>query len=477
MLNWFEKNAPIRAKFRVLLGTHTTLAGIGVTTTVLAGGSPAMVAAAATAMVATACVSMIASKRITDPYVNTVVRMEALAAGDTLSPINHTDHKDCVGRMTKAMATFRDNEIKLQGGHQAQELQIVDALSTGLKKLSQNQLDFQINEAFSGVYDELRKDFNVAVTSLATTIRSVRASAASVHNGATEIRSASDDLAHRNERQAANLEEAAAAMNQVTDNIKLTAERATVVQRTVASTHEEATEGGQVVARATTAMGAIEKSAQEIGQIISVIDSIAFQTNLLALNAGVEAARAGDAGKGFAVVANEVRALAQRSADAAKDIKELITASTRQVEDGVTLVAETGTLLEKILSSVGEISGAMKDIAENASAQSVNLQQINTTVGEMDRMTQQNAAMVEQSTAASRSLADEANELTALVTRFSTGEGSGHVPHAPVRTAAPVPSPRAPAPAPRATRPIAQVQGNLAIKPAAVEEFDDWSEF
>jgi methyl-accepting chemotaxis protein len=360
--------------------------------------------------------------------------MEALAAGDTDKPINYTEHKDCVGRMTKAMATFRDNAVELQNGAKAQERIVVDALGTGLKRLSQNQLDFQLTDAFTGAYEDLRKDFNAAVTSLATTIRSVRASASGVLSGATEIRSASDDLANRNERQAASLEEAAAAMNQVTDNIKLTAERATVVQRTVAGTHQEATEGGQVVGRATTAMGAIEKSAQEIGHIIGVIDAIAFQTNLLALNAGVEAARAGDAGKGFAVVANEVRALAQRSADAAKDIKTLITASTQQVEDGVALVAETGSLLEKILSSVGEISGAMKDIAENASLQSVNLQQINTTVGEMDRMTQQNAAMVEQSTAASRSLADEANELTALVARFSTGEGGADMTYAPNRT-------------------------------------------
>ncbi|MBW8752906.1 MAG: methyl-accepting chemotaxis protein [Sphingomonadales bacterium] len=479
MLNWFEKDAPIRAKFKALLGVHTALAGVGLTTTYLAGGSLALVGAAGAALVATIGTVLISSSRICTPYVNTVLRMEALAAGDTDSPILYTDHGDCVGRMTRAMVRFRENSAALDGNKMA-EAQLVEVLSTGLKKLSQNQLDFQLTEPLSGPYDELRKDFNAAVTSLATTIRSVRASAASVHNGATEIRSASDDLANRNERQAANLEEAAAAMNQVTDNIKLTAERATVVQHTVASTHQEATEGGQVVARATTAMGAIEKSAQEIGQIISVIDSIAFQTNLLALNAGVEAARAGDAGKGFAVVANEVRALAQRSADAAKDIKELITASTRQVEDGVALVAETGTLLEKILSSVGEISGAMTDIAENANAQSVNLQQINTTVGDMDRMTQQNAAMVEQSTAASRSLADEANELTALVSRFSAGDSVGAAPHAPVvRTIAP--QPRAAASASRAAasapKRIPQVQGNLAIKPAAVEEFDDWAEF
>ena len=473
MLNWFEKDAPIRAKFKALMGVHTALAGVGLATTYLAGGSAALVGAASAALVATIVTALLSSAKICTPYVNTVLRMEALASGDTDSPIRYADHTDCVGRMTKAMATFRDNAVSLQNSSKGQERQLVDALSSGLKKLSQNQLDFQLTEPFAGVYDDLRKDFNAAVTSLTTTIRSVRASAASVHNGATEIRSASDDLAKRNERQAANLEEAAAAMNQVTDNIKLTAERATIVQGTVANTHREATEGGQVVARATTAMGAIEKSAHEIGQIISVIDSIAFQTNLLALNAGVEAARAGDAGKGFAVVANEVRALAQRSADAAKDIKELITASTQQVGDGVTLVAETGALLEKILASVGEISGAMNEIAENANAQSVNLQQINTTVGEMDRMTQQNAAMVEQSTAASRSLADEANELTAIVSRFATGDNPGTVARSPV-----VPMPRAasPAPAPAPAR-IPQVQGNLAVKPAAVEQFDDWSEF
>ncbi|MCW1427553.1 methyl-accepting chemotaxis protein [Novosphingobium sp. JCM 18896] len=469
MLNWFEKDSPIRAKFKALLGVQTALAGVGVATTVLAGGSPTLIGAASAALVGTAITLMTASSRICTPYVNTVVRMEALAAGDTSSPIRYTDHKDCVGRMTKAMATFRDNALALQNGNKAEDSRMAEGLSGGLKKLSQNQLDFQLTEPFPSAYEELRKDFNAAVSSLAGTMQSVRASASSVHNGATEIRSASDDLANRNERQAANLEEAASAMNQVTDNIKLTAERATVVQRTISATHQEATEGGKVVARATTAMGAIEKSAQEIGQIISVIDSIAFQTNLLALNAGVEAARAGDAGKGFAVVANEVRLLAQRSADAAKDIKELITASTRQVEDGVTLVAETGALLEKILGGVGDITGLMTEIADNANAQSLNLQQINTTVSEMDRMTQQNAAMVEQSTAASRSLADEANELTALVSRFSTGEGGYGAPRVAALPVTPAPRPAAPS--------MPAVHGNLAIKSSPVEDFDDWAEF
>ena len=473
MLNWFEKSAPIRMKFRVLLALHAVFAGLSLAAVWIGSSDPMLIAMAGFGFVATIVTVMIAGSRICTPYVNTVLRMEALATGDIASPIRYTDHSDCVGRMTKAMATFRDNAEALQNSSRTQEALIVKALGTGLKQLSQNDLACELKDAFPGVYDELRKDFNAAVGSLGATVRSVRASALSVHNGAGEIRSASDDLAQRNERQAANLEEAAAAMNQVTDNIRLTAIRATEAQNAISATNQEAAAGGEVVARTTQAMGMIEKSAQEIGQIVSVIDAIAFQTNLLALNAGVEAARAGDAGKGFAVVATEVRALAQRSADAAKDIKELITASSRQVGEGVTLVAETGALLEKILGGVGDITGLMTEIAQTATAQSNSLQQINVTVGEMDRMTQQNAAMVEESTAAARSLADEANELTGLVARFVTGDGPvSHAPRAPFQ-AAPAPR-RAPPPPMRAA---AFVQGNLAMQSASLADTDDWSEF
>ena len=461
MLKWFMKNAPIRSKFRVLIGLQGAICGAVFLTTWLAGGSAGAVAAAGLAVVASVALQAGAARLICTPYVNTVLRMEGLAAGDTASPVAYTDYSDCVGRMTKAMARFRDNAIELENGKAAQERVIVDALSAALGRMSKSDLDVAIVDEFPDPYDTLRKDFNEAVTSLTATIRAVRSSAASVHNGATEIRAASDDLAQRNERQAANLEETASAMNQVTENVRRTAERATTVQQTVATTHREAADGGMVVSRATDAMAAIEKSAQEIGQIISVIDGIAFQTNLLALNAGVEAARAGEAGRGFAVVATEVRGLAQRSADAAQNIKELITASSRQVDEGVTLVAETGALLEKIVVGVGAINGLMTEIADNANAQSLNLQQINATVSEMDAMTQQNAAMVEQSTAASRSLADEANQLTALVAAFATGEpvskrdGSRPVAKVPRRSLPPV-------------------RGTLALNLADQE---DWTEF
>lgn len=474
MLDWFEKSAPIRTKFKALLGVHTAIASTGVVTTWLAGGSPALVGGAAAACAATAITVLVSGKRVCDPYVNTVVRMEALAAGDTETPIQYTDYTDCVGRMTKAMSAFRDNAVEVQRNRAAQE-KIVNSLSEGLYRLSSNELDYRIADPFPGDYDALRNEFNKALGALSETMVSVRGAAGSVNNGATEIRAASDDLALRNEQQAASLEETAAAMNQVTESVKATADSASEVQRTVTEAHKEATEGGEVVKKAIAAMAAIEQQSQEITQIINVIDGIAFQTNLLALNAGVEAARAGDAGKGFAVVANEVRALAQRSADAAKDIKGLINASTEQVSGGVALVGETGNLLEKIVTRVGDIAERIEDIAGSAERQSVNLQQVNVSVGDMDRMTQQNAAMVEQSTAAARSLAQEAQQLEELVAQFRTGGGGqsgGSARPAPsadagVTVAFPSASRRKAAP---------PVHGNLAVKMAPSSE-DDWSEF
>ena len=233
-----------------------------------------------------------------------------------------------------------------------------------------------------------------------------------------EISQATDDLSKRTEQQAANLEETAAALDEITANVKHTAQNASHGREAVATTKSDAERSGEVMRRTVLAMGGIQQSSQKIGHIIGVIDEIAFQTNLLALNAGVEAARAGDAGRGFAVVASEVRALAQRSADAAKEIKALISTSTTQVEEGVKLVGETGAALERILTQVGAISRIISDIAVATKEQSTGLGEVNTAVTQMDQFTQQNAAMVEQSAAASRSLIQETEELTRLIGRF-----------------------------------------------------------
>ncbi|MCJ2188966.1 methyl-accepting chemotaxis protein [Novosphingobium beihaiensis] len=359
-------------------------------------------------------------RAIADPYSETVERMEALAAGDLDSPIRFTDYEDCVGRMTQAMATFRGNAVEVQNSRAEQE-KIVAALSGGLSRLAENDLDHRIRETFPGAYDKLRLDFNHALDALARTINSVRDSAASVMTGATEIRTASADLAQRNDAQAARLRQTAEAMDKATGSVKETADGAVNVQHTIAQAHREATEGGGVVRKAVDAMAAIETSSQEIAQIINVIDSIAFQTNLLALNAGVEAARAGDAGKGFAVVAAEVRALAQRSSNAASDIKDLIAKSSEHVETGVGLVGETGQTLDNIVSRVGEINALITEIATAAEQQAGTLQHINSAVSDMDRVTQQNAAVVQQTSGAASHLAEESSQLSDLVARFRCG--------------------------------------------------------
>lgn len=278
---------------------------------------------------------------------------------------------------------------------------------------------------FTAQLGELPPEYQVLGTNLETmrqrmceTLAQVANATYQINNGAGDIRKASDDLSQRTEQQAASLEETAAAMDEITSTVRQTAASAVQANTVVDEVRAEAQHSGDVVSRAVEAMGGIERASTEISEIITVIDGIAFQTNLLALNAGVEAARAGEAGRGFAVVASEVRALAQRSAEAAKDVKTRINSSSRQVQAGVELVSETGKALQRIISRFAEVGGLVSQIAVSAEQQATGLQQVNTAVGEMDGVTQQNAAMVEQATAAARALSSEADELARQVARF-----------------------------------------------------------
>lgn len=360
-----------------------------------------------------------AQRLIVTPLAETAGTMQRMANGDTEVAIEGTARTDEIGQVARAMEVFRAGEQTRQQAS-AEQAAVVEALSAGLARLAAKDLEHQLDEAFPPAYETLRQNYNAAVSSLAEALRIVRIGTASVQGSISEIGAAAHDLALRNEAQAARIAETARAMDAVTGIVQETATGAQAVSQTITLADREAGEGGEVVRRAIDAMAAIETSAQEISQIISVIDGIAFQTNLLALNAGVEAARAGEAGKGFAVVATEVRALAQRSADAAQSIKALITASGEQVGSGVELVRESGTRLEAIVRRIGEISALTGSIAGSATRQAASLNQINAAMGEMDRMTQQNAAMVEESSAATRSLAAEAVRLNELVRTFRT---------------------------------------------------------
>jgi len=371
--------------------------------------------------------------------------MLKLAGGNTDIALDRYNRRDEIGAMARAVEVFRDAadknrrlEAETASVRRTQEEQrerqvaidndraeglrgFVDAVQHCFTELSEGDLTIRMNDKVAPEFEPIRDKFNDTVAAMEAAVGSVIASIGTIRAGLAQISDASNDLAKRTEQQAANLEETVAALSDASRGVDDAAVGAGRAQEFATTAQENARKGGEIVATAVRAMTAIESSSNQIGMIIGVIDEIAFQTNLLALNAGVEAARAGDAGRGFAVVAQEVRGLAQRSAEAAKEIKDLISTSSRQVDEGVKLVKASGASLREIVTQVSDVSGVVSEIARTSREQATSLKEVSAAADLMDKVTQQNAAMVEETTAAARSLARETEDLARQVQQFRTG--------------------------------------------------------
>jgi len=456
------------------------------------------------AVLVSAFLGWLMSRMIATPINALTGVMGRLASGENSVEVPAVERGDEIGAMAKAVLVFKEaaiEKVRLEGeteqtraatdaersrneAEKAREADedhtAISSLAAGLSALADGDLTFRITASFAPKTQKLKDDFNRTAEQLQETMATITGAIEGMRSGTGEISQAADDLSRRTEQQAASLEQTAAALDEITATVKTTADGAHRASEVTGLARVGAEKSGAVVREAVSAMAQIEKSSQQIGQIIGVIDEIAFQTNLLALNAGVEAARAGEAGKGFAVVASEVRALAQRSAEAAKEIKELISTSTQQVEQGVDLVGQTGSALEKIVAQVAEITGLVTEIAASAREQSTGLGEVNSAVNQMDQVTQQNAAMVEQSTAASHHLAQDADSLSKLVSRFKTGHQAA-APATAKSASVTRAAPAAPA-APRQTaqpamKTVSSGSGQVAALLASQPADDGWEEF
>jgi methyl-accepting chemotaxis protein len=401
----------------------------------------AVLGALAAAVLATAA-GLLIHRGLARPITALAQVMERLAQGDLNVAAPGLGRRDEVGALAAGVETFKAaalqqrrlegeadetrrvaREERMRGEAERAETakalqQVVAALGQGLEQLAAGDVTTRLDQPFHPDFEALRRNFNAALAAMSEALSAVADNADAMRHGSAEVSSAADDLSRRTENQAASLEETAAALEEITKTVRRAADSAAAANAAVGKTRRAAEDSGEVMRSAVTAMAGIERSAGQITQIIGVIDEIAFQTNLLALNAGVEAARAGEAGRGFAVVAQEVRALAQRSADAAKEIKALISESSREVESGVVLVGRTGQVLEEIVAQVTDIATAIADIARSSQEQAGSLAEVNTALNQMDQVTQQNAAMVDKVASAGRNLLADAEALDGQVKRF-----------------------------------------------------------
>ncbi|MGB0682170.1 MAG: methyl-accepting chemotaxis protein [Magnetovibrionaceae bacterium] len=441
-----------------------------------------MVILAVVVILIVAIIGYLISRSITVPINRLGKSMEALAEGKLDTEVPGADRGDEVGTMADAVQVFKENALEVERLEQKQaedraqaeadkkkaisdlaneinslsdaagagdltvrldtegktdELltvceslnRMVGVVEQGLGEigevvhaLSQGNLNTRMEGTYEGAFDRLKRDSNVMAEKLSEIVGEIMTASEQVELATGEIASGTSDLAERTEQQASNLEETAAAMEELTATVRQNADSARQASTLSSTAREQAEKGGEIVGNAVDAMGRISSSSDKISEIVDMIEEIAFQTNLLALNAAVEAARAGDAGKGFAVVASEVRALAQRSSEASKEISRLIATSASQVHEGVDLVNRTGETLGEIVTAVKRVADIVAEISMASQEQAGGLDEVNTAVSSMDEMTQQNAALVEQTTAAAQSLEDQAAGLSRQVAFFGDGE-------------------------------------------------------
>ncbi len=420
---WFEAIAPIRLKLALSFGLLTFLNLISGTAGIIASaGHPAAVIVTLVGVSISIVASIKFRSVIADPYVTTVVRMEALAAGDLESPIKFTDYQECVGRLTRAMFVFRDTAVARQRDAEVQT-EVVTALAERLSQVASGDLTATVTADFPSAYADLKTNYNDALSNLRALIGSVGETAHAIRTGSGEIAQASEDLARRTESNAASLEETSAALSQIDGRLKSTAgASASTVKR---ADQAIATVGGgrQVAEEAVQAMERVSDSAKGIDSVIEGLDKIAFQTRVLAMNAAVEAGRAGDAGRGFAVVADLVSALAMRAEEEAKRARDQLSVTQTDIVAAVSAVEKVDGALQDIASDVDEVHTLLATMASDNLAQAETISQINGAVSAMDQSTQQNAAMVEETSAAAQNLTKEVFALIEQTQKFTVGAG------------------------------------------------------